>query len=447
MPPPGSGKRKRGDRSYSGDDFQRPSPHRPGNLTMAQQYSPNRGRDYTDNRGRGGRRPSRGGRGAIQNSVSISGNVDIIPPSQASPQDAADTIRTNGNQRIIPETLQDEPIPDSEKKPYNYQYVTEEILKTWITCGQQEILNLGTLAVEQGDDSVLATLMQELVQSSLSGALPPSDAGEAIRQITLCAGDELLVDDQNIYPNAPQAAFLDTICICAENKSEISARRLAELIFAADISTELLRQELDANLLEKLGLIRNTFARMGIRKQTNILYRQANFNLMREESEGFAKLMTELFTTSNNEPPTSEVVEETVERVKAMIGAFDLDVGRTLDVVLDVFGAVLVKQFRFFVKFLRASPWWPRDGLSDQGADESQHLGGLPQWALPSSSAWYLNDDQKDEVARQRKDRDQRFWIRAQDIGIQAFYELGRQRVPDEERSRATSDSDPQPAS
>ena len=122
-----------------------------------------------------------------------------------------------------------------------------------------------------------------------------------------------------------------------------------------------MRQTLDAPLLQNLGLTRNTFIKSGIRQVTNILYRQANHNLLREETEGYSKLITELFTTSGSEPPTSEVVEDTFERVKGLIGTFDLDVGRVLDVTLDVFAAVLIKQFRFFIKFLRVSSWWPRD--------------------------------------------------------------------------------------
>ena len=89
-------------------------------------------------------------------------------------------------------------------------------------------------------------------------------------------------------------------------------------------------------------------------------------------------LVTELFTTSNNEPPTSEVVEETFEQVKGMIGAFDLDVGRVLDITLDVFAAVLVKQYRFFVKYLRASSWWPQDKAIPDSASHDM-LSPLPR--------------------------------------------------------------------
>jgi THO complex subunit 2 len=463
MAPPGGGKRKRVDRTWSGDsshDGQRPSPHRPGNLNLAQQtQGPNSlyGRDAQDSRGRGGRRPSRGGRGALQGQNSMNGSTSTSLPDQRALSPAitavgnladatkAAEVAVASPKLLAPNSSTPEPQPDNSL--FDYTYLTDEVCTTWDATGRQVTLEIGIKAKEEGDGLILSSLFQELVHAALSNRLPATKAGKLVKDIV---GDEdvTMLNDAltSASPPGSQAAFLDALSIITDASSGLSNTSLQSLVFSTGISPDVLRQELEASLLESLGLIRSTFARMGIRKQTNILYRQANFNLMREESEGFAKLMTELFTTSNNEPPTSEVVEETVERVKAMIGAFDLDVGRTLDVVLDVFGAVLVKQFRFFVKFLRASPWWPRDGSSGKGGDDFQNLGGLPQWALPSSSAWYLNDDQKDEVARQREDRDQQFWIRAQDVGIQAFYELGRQRVRDEKRSSLTSSASPESA-
>ena len=462
MAPPGGGKRKRGDRTYSGDslhDGLRPSPHRPGNLNLAQPHGPSSpySRDTPEGRGRGGRRPSRGGRGPLQGQNSMTGSTSISSPNQRPTSPATTTVgnMTDATKAVEAAVASPRPLaptlpkpePQLDHSPFDYTYLTDDVCACWDAVGRQATVDIGMKAKEEGDSLTLSSMFQELVRAALSNRLPASKAGELVKDI-IGEADVGMLDDADISggPSISQATFLDALSIITEASFGLSSTSLQSLVFNTGISHDILRQELEANLLESLGFIRSTFARMGIRKQTNILYRQANFNLMREESEGFAKLMTELFTTSNNEPPTSEVVEETVERVKAMIGAFDLDVGRTLDVVLDVFGAVLVKQYRFFVKFLRASPWWPRGGLSGTALDDFQHLGGLPQWALPSSSAWYLNDDQKDEMARLCEDRDRRFWIRAQDVGIEAFYELGRQRVSDEERSGLTLDATSAPA-
>ncbi|KIX09526.1 uncharacterized protein Z518_00606 [Rhinocladiella mackenziei CBS 650.93] len=444
MPPPGGGKRKRGDRTYSDDQqYSRASPHRPGNLSLAQQGqfpSPGNDRDYPQLRGRGGRRSSRGGRGGNIVSSPVSSPGETGPSSVKTP---ANLEQSNTNEIMAANQTpaSSTPIftnPPPDLQPYNYTYITSEACDSWQTGAMEEVLRQSQDGENEEDGSRLTTIMQELVQSVIFGRLSPSDAAELVKQIL-----EREVSDGQPHstptPTVSQAALLDSISITFESNPAIPVDRLSAFIFATGISHELLRLELDAPLLEKLDLIRNTFNRMGIRKQTNLLYRQANFNLMREESEGFAKLITELFTTSGNELPTGEVIEDTVEKVKAMIGAFDLDVGRSLDVVLDVFGAVLVKQCRFFVKFLRASPWWPRaSGL----ARKNSALTGLPLWALPNSPDWQSTEEQKLFVATETKIRDEAFWPQAREQGLQAFYYLGRSQISPEQIDRVSSSGD-----
>jgi THO complex subunit 2 len=335
-------------------------------------------------------------------------------------------------------------LPSSEPvlnpRPFDYSYVTDEVCEAWRSSGRESVLENGRRAREDGDSVALGTLFQELLSAGMSHRVPPSEAGSAIKDIVWPDGDPSEADlnlDADAATDTAEChlVLLDTLSVVVA-ETTTPPQAFAAVFQASCIPPALLRQELDVKFLEKLGLIRTTFGRMAVRKTTNLLYRQANFNLLREESEGFAKLITELFTTSGNEPPTAEVVEDTVERVKAMIGSFDLDVGRALDVVLDVFGAVLVKQFRFFVKFLRASPWWPRQEASKRGSDGIARLSGLPQWALPGSSAWHLDDSQRADLSRLTEERDRLFWARARDVGLQAFYEVGRQRTIDAETKK-----------
>lgn len=453
MAPPGGGKRKRGDRSWSGDpshDGQRPSPHRPGNLPLAQHsqgQAPSYGRDQSDSRGRGGRRSSRGGRGSgnlhsptsARNSMGAPVTKPLSPsmqrltdPSPAPQSNGAQNTSINENNAMV---------PSSEAAPnpriFDYTYITDEIRETWASSGRSSVIKKGMQLRDDGDLVQLGALFQELLSAGIYGRLPPSEAGNVTKDIAWPEGSASEIDintDAEIYTGLSdaQVVLLDTISVVV-SETTVPPHAFPAFIQSSGIPPALLRQELDVKFLEKLGWIRTTFGRMAVRKTTNLLYRQANFNLLREESEGFAKLMTELFTTSGNEPPTAEVVEDTVERVKAMIGSFDLDVGRALDVVLDVFGAVLVKQFRFFVKFLRASPWWPRQEEQRQDQNDFAKLDGLPQWALPGSTAWHLDDSQRADLSRLTEERDRLFWARARGVGLQAFYEVGRQRVANTE--------------
>ncbi|OAP65686.1 hypothetical protein AYL99_01658 [Fonsecaea erecta] len=445
MPLPVGAKRKRSERTYSEDQpHSRPSPHRPGNLSLAQStpyHTSGNDRDYNQSRGRGGRRSSRGGPGGNTASSTVQPHGDKPPAALMAPLAERESNTTNGTMSTAQQYQPQIPALSSpllEPQPYNYTYLTNAVCESWQTAGREDALRLGLQGMQEEDGTQLTALMQELVQTVLFGRLGPSDAGDLVKKMLESEIPDQ--DNQQIpHPTALQAALLDSISVIFESNPLIPLDRLSAFVLATGIPHELLRHELDAPLLEKLELIRNTFNRMGIRKQTNLLYRQANFNLMREESEGFAKLMTELFTTSSNDVPTAETVEDTVEKVKAMIGAFDLDVGRSLDVVLDVFSAVLVKQCRFFVKFLRASPWWPRPSTS---VKKPATLTGLPMWAFPGSPDWHLTEEQKQIVADETRARDEAFWPMARERGLEAFYLLGRPQVPQENLERASSSGD-----
>ena len=439
MAPGAGGKRKRGDRNYSfdgGHGNQRASPHRPGNLSLAQQSNPQQQtfpRDQHDQRGGGRRRGSRGGRGGgSQRSPINSPNAmstqpryfnrpqDVPPAIQAhspavqqQPSTVLDTVATQTTEQQPPEPL-----------IYFYDYITDSRRENWAESGRVEVVTIGQEACQNKSRTTLSLVFQDLLRAGIDERIDPKDAGLVVKDILANVPDEDITDH---IPRRfrPDKIFLDNLSICAEAWNVSTS--LKPIVFATGIPAQLMRLILDSSLLESLGLIRSTFVRVGIRQQTNLLYRQSNYNLLREETEGYSKLVTELFTTSSGESLSSEVVEETFERVKGMIGAFDLDVGRVLDVTLDVFAAVLVKQYRFFVKYLRVSSWWPQEKSFESGA--AYGLGTLPNWALPGAAGRPMSEDEKNAMAIARDERDERFWSRAKEIGMKAFFEIGNRRI------------------
>ena len=98
-------------------------------------------------------------------------------------------------------------------------------------------------------------------------------------------------------------------------------------------------------------------------------YKQNKFNLLREQSEGYSKLTVEL--TSSLGPPHSpftgrptesnSVIEDRTrpvwEKVISLIGYFDLDPNRALDIILDVLSQHLTTHYSFFLALLSFSPW------------------------------------------------------------------------------------------
>ena len=76
-------------------------------------------------------------------------------------------------------------------------------------------------------------------------------------------------------------------------------------------------------------------------------YKQQKFNLFREECEGYAKLITEL-----NQDLTTTTPAEMLKLIKSVIGYFNLDPNRVLDIILESFECQL-DQHEFFVELLR----------------------------------------------------------------------------------------------
>jgi THO complex subunit 2 len=98
-------------------------------------------------------------------------------------------------------------------------------------------------------------------------------------------------------------------------------------------------------------------------------YKQNKFNLLREQSEGYSKLSVEL--TSSLGPAHSHADARPVEsyasiedrarqvweKVISLIGYFDLDPNRALDIMLDVLSVNLATHYTFFLALLSFSPW------------------------------------------------------------------------------------------
>ncbi|OMO88902.1 hypothetical protein CCACVL1_08125 [Corchorus capsularis] len=72
-----------------------------------------------------------------------------------------------------------------------------------------------------------------------------------------------------------------------------------------------------------------------VRVNTRLLYQQTKFNLLREESEGYAKLVTLLCRGS--EDSTQNESTARIGIIKSLIGHFDLDPNRVFDIVLECY--------------------------------------------------------------------------------------------------------------
>ena len=303
--------------------------------------------------------------------------------------------------------------------PYDYEYLTDEAVRAWSETGRQAVLDSG----REGDGLTVSAILQETVRSALDGRLDAAEAGPVVRQLTAQHPEGGGLDVQSL--------FLNTISLLDDADTKNPA--LLPLLAATGIDPEVIRQELDVPLLTTLSLVRTSFNQMRARKTTNLLYRQSNFNLLREETEGYSKLLTEYFNIAEDSTKSTNpyVAEDAFRRIMALVGAFDLDVGRVLDITLDISANSLVKAYQFLIKFYRCSSWWPDGGNLDNVKWEDDGFNTFPAWALPGSGRLAPKEGEVSEIVETKPLRDEHFWAQVKEKGMDAFFGLGQRRIVD----------------
>jgi THO complex subunit 2 len=99
-------------------------------------------------------------------------------------------------------------------------------------------------------------------------------------------------------------------------------------------TTTLIESLNEANLVD-CGLIpdQDSFIKKISRLNTKMIYEQQKYNLLREESEGFSKLIFLLFEVKF----TKANIHKYIDKIFSLIGFFDLDPNRVLDINLSAF--------------------------------------------------------------------------------------------------------------
>jgi THO complex subunit 2 len=139
------------------------------------------------------------------------------------------------------------------------------------------------------------------------------------------------------------------------------------------------KTRLEVSLLAGTGLVdEKIFNRRLVRINTSMLYKQQKYNLLREENEGYAKLICELAQhcdseyIAETEIALNERANSLLEQIKMLIGYFHLDPNRVLDLILDVFVINVREHQEFFLRLLEISPWKPEPPQIPNRMDDDQ---------------------------------------------------------------------------
>ncbi|KAJ7404136.1 hypothetical protein BTVI_73807 [Pitangus sulphuratus] len=126
---------------------------------------------------------------------------------------------------------------------------------------------------------------------------------------------------------------IETSCLEEKNKRDHFTQLVLACLYL--VSDTVLKERLDPETLESLGLIKQSqqFNQKSVKIKTKLFYKQQKFNLLREENEGYAKLIAELGQDLSGNI-TSDLI---LENIKSLIGCFNLDPNRVLDIILEVY--------------------------------------------------------------------------------------------------------------
>ncbi|KAK7790717.1 hypothetical protein R5R35_007956 [Gryllus longicercus] len=228
-----------------------------------------------------------------------------------------------------------------------------DLWKSWEKQGKPEFIklckqltrneNVSPVLVKDGVNG-LTRAVYELIWHGIKGPLR--------REATVATLSEIV----SFHKDMP-SLMLDVISIidaetsCAENNSE-DRQRFCIIVKETEkfLSEKLLKERLEIDTLQDVGTLKNrNFYTKFIKVKTKLYYKQRKFNLFREESEGYAKLITEL----NQEISGNVTPGNILEVIKSLIGCFNLDPNRVLDIILESFEC-RPKLDEFFIPLLRS---------------------------------------------------------------------------------------------
>ena len=182
------------------------------------------------------------------------------------------------------------------------------------------------------DSSKLRRIFYDICDRAINGSIP------RLEYITGALRD--------IFISIPHATtiFVDVVALfdvwsstdaTAKNDSKRRGRFISFVSACNEtsLSDVILKERLDYETTGDAKIIPNKKAAQTklIKLKTRLYYKQQKFNLLREESEGYSKLITELNQVDDFEVSSMNQV------IRSLIGCFNLDPNRVLDVMLESF--------------------------------------------------------------------------------------------------------------
>ncbi|XP_055499527.1 THO complex subunit 2 isoform X3 [Leucoraja erinacea] len=206
-------------------------------------------------------------------------------------------------------------------------------LRNWEKGGRADFVQLcRNLSENRGYNDVtfkdIQQAVYELAWHVIKGNLRQEQAASVLSDVM-----DLRDDMSSILADVFCVLDIETSCMEEKNKRDLFTQLVLACLCL--VSDTVLKERLDPETLESLGLVKQSqqFNQKSVKIKTKLFYKQQKFNLLREENEGYGKLFTELGQDLSGNL-TSDLI---LENIKSLIGCFNLDPNRVLDIILEVY--------------------------------------------------------------------------------------------------------------
>jgi len=234
-----------------------------------------------------------------------------------------------------------------------FKCFSNDTWKSWEKSGNKEVTDLIKKCLKEQDPCLskknrikdLNHALYELVWAVVLGELPHDQAKLVLLDAMGQHGD--------VVSQAVEVVALVELELCGGDKARHDS--LVQLMQALGLE-KMYKERLELDTLEEIGVVKNKkmFHTRQIKVRTKMFYKQQKFNLLREECEGYAKLVTELNQTLDG----SVTPQSIIQVIRNLIGCFNLDPNRVLDLVLESMEQ-RPAEHHFYTSLLRLFPCQP----------------------------------------------------------------------------------------
>eukprot|EP00090_Calanus_glacialis_P000154 TRINITY_DN1009_c0_g1_i2.p1 TRINITY_DN1009_c0_g1~~TRINITY_DN1009_c0_g1_i2.p1 ORF type:complete len:1411 (-),score=541.96 TRINITY_DN1009_c0_g1_i2:289-4521(-) len=226
----------------------------------------------------------------------------------------------------------------------------QDVWKNWEKTGKTEFVKVLKSLLEEGGPNVAENPHHRDIYRHIYDLIWQGVRDKIKReQVVQCLGELIALNSEVANLVTDIIAIVDTETGLAEDKKDERSRLTATVReIERFLSDGLVKERLEIDTLGECGILKHPkkFFTTVIKLKTKLFYKQQKFNLFREECEGYAKLITELNQDLSSVTPTY-----IIEVIKSVIGYFNLDPNRVLDIILESFECQ-PSQHKFFISLL-----------------------------------------------------------------------------------------------